>query len=163
MSYSLAEAMTRYGVKTAIEKYGLDTVGMWDIHGEDPNCDMGGYHSEPYLGEFYGTLRDCIAYANDLPGFWGWGSGGSFKLNKTSTKAKLVSNDLRDLMEFTNALVLVTPNVAKMKKMKGYDAWQKVARDLAEEEELLKSEQEVARLMAEKQALDAKIAKLRKK
>lgn len=159
---TFAEMLVRYGVKSAVDQYGLSKIGMWDIHGEDPNCDLGGSHHEPYLGQFYGSLKDCIMYANDLPGFWSWGGGGRFTLSEVGTKAKELSDDVRGLMDFANAL-MAPWDTAKLKKMKGFGTWQKLTKDLAEEDELVKSEQEVAKLMAQKQALDAKIAKLRKK
>jgi hypothetical protein len=152
---TFAEMLTRYGIKSSVEEHGLSKVGMWDIYGEDPNCDLGGSHHEPHLGQFYGTLEACIKYADNLPGFWSWGGGGRFQLSKVGTKAKT-------LMEFTNALT-ASVEMSKLKKLKGFDVWQRVWKELLEEDELIQSEQEVAKLMAQKQALDAKIAKLRKK
>lgn len=154
--------LTRYGIKSSVDEYGLNKVGMWDIYGEDPNCDLGGIHHEPHLGQFYGTLEACIKHADNLPGFWSWGGGGRFKLSEVGTKAKNLSDDVRSLMTLTNAL-MGPWDLIKAKKLKGFDVWQRLTRELAEEDELIESEQEVAKLMAQKQALDAKIAKLRKK
>ena len=57
----------------------LTVIGIWEVRGEDPNCDMGGTHHQPYLGTFTGELRDVIFMAVDLPGFWNWGAGGDIK------------------------------------------------------------------------------------
>ena len=59
--------------------YGADEEGTWAIHGEDPNCDMGGHHYEPHLETVTGKYGDAVDYALALPGFFGWGSGGSIR------------------------------------------------------------------------------------
>ena len=41
-----------------LEKHQLNEYGTWEVRGEDPNCDMGGYHHEPLLGYFEGTLEE---------------------------------------------------------------------------------------------------------
>lgn len=56
--------------------YNLKEKGVWSIYGEDPNCDMGGSHHEPYLGKVEGTLENAIKYAVKLHGFFTWGGGG---------------------------------------------------------------------------------------
>jgi hypothetical protein len=56
-----------------------DEQGVWDIHGEDPNCDLGGHHHEPFLETVSGTYRNVVEYAIGLRGFFNWGSGGSIK------------------------------------------------------------------------------------
>lgn len=50
--------------------------GLWKIHGEDPNCDMGGSHSEPDLGTVLGTYARAVDYALEQPAFIVWGGGG---------------------------------------------------------------------------------------
>lgn len=62
-----------------LKKHSLNEEGMWQIFGEDPNCDFGGTHIKPNLGFVEGKLEDVIEYAVDLPNFWSWGSGGSIK------------------------------------------------------------------------------------
>lgn len=57
----------------------LSEHGLWDIYGEDPNCDFGGYHSEPFLERVDGTYRQAVAYALTLPKFVTWGTGGSVR------------------------------------------------------------------------------------
>ena len=47
------------------------------VYGEDPNCDMGGSHICPFLGNIEGTFQDVLEYAaNNMHGFYQWGGGG---------------------------------------------------------------------------------------
>lgn len=62
-----------------IKLYDPDTFGRWKIFGEDPNCDMGGHHENPYLETVDGTYKNVVKYALSLPRFIGWGSGGTIK------------------------------------------------------------------------------------
>ncbi len=66
-SYSYAELS---------KKYSMDEPGLWNIYGEDANCDFGGPHHTPFLEQVEGKLGDVIFYAVELTGFWQWGSGG---------------------------------------------------------------------------------------
>lgn len=52
--------------------------GLWSIHAEDSNCDMGGPHSNPFIETFEGTFRDAAFRATiDLKSnYFTWGSGG---------------------------------------------------------------------------------------
>lgn len=59
-----------------MRKHKLEEYGIWKILGEDPNCDFGGSHHNPYLGIVEGILDDVIKYAESLPNFWQWGAGG---------------------------------------------------------------------------------------
>ena len=61
-------------------KYPLSTEGIWNVRGEDPNCDWGGSHIMPQLGHYTGKLEDVIRFAVTLPNFWAWGAGGDFTL-----------------------------------------------------------------------------------
>lgn len=65
--------------KSLLERHRLDEDGIWRILGEDPNCDFGGYHHQPELETVAGKLRDVVAYAVELPGFWQWGAGGDIR------------------------------------------------------------------------------------
>jgi len=85
---------TYYG-KNLLEKYSLDQEGLWQILGEDPNCDFGGYHYQPDLGIVEGKLRDVIDYAVELPGFWTWGGGGDIRLRNAPKKINPVENKRR--------------------------------------------------------------------
>lgn len=62
--------------KELLKKHKLTDKGLWRIRGEDPNCDLGGYHSQPDLGTVEGTLQNVIEYAVLLKNFWTWGYGG---------------------------------------------------------------------------------------
>lgn len=64
-----------YG-KQLLKKFALTDHGVWKIHGEDPNFDMGGFHHMPHLGTFQGTLEEAIMYATKLNG---WGYGGNIE------------------------------------------------------------------------------------
>lgn len=66
-----------------------NTRGKWKIFGEDPNCDMGGSHHEPYLETVEGTLKDAVMYAIELKGFWNWGGGGRLELAEDEKVKKL--------------------------------------------------------------------------
>ena len=59
-----------------------------DVYGEDPNCDMGGSHISPFLGNFEGTFQEVLEHAaNNVRGFYAWGGGGyvtPFKEKKES-------------------------------------------------------------------------------
>lgn len=68
--------------KKLLEKHSLEEVNTWDIYGEDPNCDMGGYHSTPFLERVHGRLQDVIEYATQLPRFYQWGGGGDIVAHK---------------------------------------------------------------------------------
>jgi hypothetical protein len=71
---------TSWAGKDLLIKHSLDEEGIWEIYGEDPNCDFGGHHHTPKLGTVQGKLRDVIMYGASLPSFWQWGSGGHFTL-----------------------------------------------------------------------------------
>lgn len=75
--------------KQLFEKYSKDEIGIWQVFGEDPNCDFSGCHSQPSLGFYDGFLQDIVYYAVDLPNFWSWGGGGDFKKVKIETVAAL--------------------------------------------------------------------------
>lgn len=49
----------------------------WVVRGEDPNCDLGGYHHQPLLGVVHGTYRAAVMWAVQHPGFYAWGNGGT--------------------------------------------------------------------------------------
>jgi len=65
-----------YAYRALLQKHTLTETGIWRVHGEDPNCDLGGYHHMPDLGTYEDRLEDIIAYAVTLSGFWQWGAGG---------------------------------------------------------------------------------------
>jgi len=65
-----------YTGKQVLESYKFEDDGFWKIRGEDPNCDMGGYHHMPELGIFNGTFREALMFAFNHPQFYAWGGGG---------------------------------------------------------------------------------------
>ena len=62
-----------YSGKRILEEYSLAVPGIWEIRGEDPNCDFGGYHHQPYLETVNCTLEKAIKYAVTLDRFFTWG------------------------------------------------------------------------------------------
>lgn len=68
-----------YSGKRLLEHHSLDEKGLWKVKGEDPNCDMGGYHHQPELGIVDGTLKEALEYAIQHPSFYTWGGGGDFE------------------------------------------------------------------------------------
>lgn len=64
-----------YG-RDLMSKHTLDEQGIWQVLGEDPNCDFGGYHHMPELGFFEGTLEQVIRKAVSMDNFYTWGGGG---------------------------------------------------------------------------------------
>jgi hypothetical protein len=75
-----------YSYKQLMKNHSLSEHGIWEILGEDPNCDMGGSHHQPSLEIVEGTLEKAIQYGVELPGFWQWGGGGSIIKRETKIK-----------------------------------------------------------------------------
>ena len=69
-----------YSGKELMKKHALEDVGVWQVYGEDPNCDLGGSHHQPLLGTFSGKLKNIVAKGVTMQRFWTWGAGGDFKL-----------------------------------------------------------------------------------
>ncbi len=67
-----------YG-RQLVEAHTLDEYGLWEVKGEDPNCDFGGVHIQPKLGIVQGTLKQALVYALNHPNFYTWGSGGKIE------------------------------------------------------------------------------------
>lgn len=68
--------LATYNGKALLVKYPLTEQGIWEVFGEDANCDLAGPHYTPSLGHLSGALIDVIKIAVDLQGFWQWGAGG---------------------------------------------------------------------------------------
>lgn len=62
-----------------MKEHKLSDVGVWEILGEDPNCDYAGTHVQPHIGYVEGTLEKALLYAVKQPNWYSWGSGGSVK------------------------------------------------------------------------------------
>ena len=67
---------TTYNGQSLFHKHKLDEEGVWEIYGEDPNCDFGGPHHTPKLGTFSGKLSNVLEIALQLSNFYTWGGGG---------------------------------------------------------------------------------------
>jgi len=78
-----------YSGTKAISEYGLDKYGIWEVKGEDSNADFGGYHYQPSLGLFEGTLDQVIRKATSMSSFYSWGGGGSIILREKPEVLKL--------------------------------------------------------------------------
>lgn len=70
---------TKYNGQELLKDYELDSIGTWEVFGEDPNCDFAGSHHMPKLGTFQGKLSDVLEIAVELNGFYQWGSGGEIR------------------------------------------------------------------------------------
>lgn len=78
-----------YSGSRLLEKHNLDEYGTWKVEGEDRNPDMGGYHHEPLLGYFEGTLEQVIKKAYTLKDWMTWGAGGSITKIEPEKTTKL--------------------------------------------------------------------------
>jgi hypothetical protein len=85
----LADFQNSWSYKHILEDHSLDEYGIWQVFGEDSNCDMGGSHYMPELGLYEGKLADVIAIAVELPNFWQWGSGGDIRKSKVVKPIKV--------------------------------------------------------------------------
>jgi len=85
---------TSYSGRELLKKHSLTETGLWQIFGEDPNCDFGGSHHNPDLGFAEGDLKSVIEYAVELPQFWTWGGGGSIR--KVSHVVKATPDTARE-------------------------------------------------------------------
>lgn len=86
------------------EEYSPEEQGTWNIYGEDPNCDFGGHHSQPFLGTVTGTYKNVLEYAQTLAGWTTWGGGG--RIQKISPTVDV------------DTLPKVNPRIAKLKEEK---------------------------------------------
>ncbi len=69
----------KFGVNLRYSTYSSVDNGycVYSVFGEDSNCDLGGYHHNPFLGNVEGTFKDVLEYAaNNMNGFYAWGGGG---------------------------------------------------------------------------------------
>lgn len=76
LEYKLQKYKESYGYQALMRKHNLYEVGLWEVLGEDPNCDLGGPHHSPFLGRVDGRLDKVIEWAVMQPNFWQWGGGG---------------------------------------------------------------------------------------
>lgn len=100
---SYSDYINTYNGKALLKKYTLGTESIWHIKGEDPNCDLGGIHSQPSLGYIEGRLDDVIKVAVKMDSFWTWGSGGTITLHKEPI-VKQASKVLADEFELKSLI-----------------------------------------------------------
>lgn len=108
MSQSKYEQYTKtYSGRELLKNHFLSETGIWQVLGEDPNCDYTGSHHNPELGVFDGTLDDVIRLAVELPEFWQWGAGGKIKkltIVKVDPLATAHIADIREKIKELDAL-----------------------------------------------------------
>lgn len=80
-------------------KHPSDRFGLWEIRGEDPNCDLGGSHHMPLLTRVEGEYAEAVELAVSLDGFFNWGPGGSVELVEFAKLEKGTAARLRALQE----------------------------------------------------------------
>lgn len=71
-------------------QYSANEEGIWEVFGEDENCDLGGPHHQPFLGRFEGRFIDVLTHAVALPAFYTWGGGGEIKKHEPIITHKVV-------------------------------------------------------------------------
>jgi hypothetical protein len=81
------------------ENYNNAEYGVWVAHGEDPNCDFGGYHHNPILGYYEGKYIDVLEYCRNLKGWSTWGSGGYLEKYIAPTIIKINDKSLKRKQE----------------------------------------------------------------
>lgn len=105
-----------YSGRELLKKHNLNEYGIWQVKGEDPNCDFGGHHYQPDLGIYEGTLRDVIEIAVQLSGFWTGGAGGDIIKKNLEKVDKTTSIERRQKREL---LTNLEKQVADLKKELG--------------------------------------------
>lgn len=91
-----------YSGTKLLKEHSLEEYGIWQVRGEDSNCDLGGHHYMPELGIFEGYLKDVLQVAVELPGFWTWGGGGDItkkNLEKIDSTTAQVRKQKRELLK----------------------------------------------------------------
>jgi hypothetical protein len=89
-----------YSGSELLTKHSLSETGIWQVFGEDPNCDMGGSHVQPDLGLYEGALEDVIREAVNLGRFWQWGGGGRIVKKTTPVVKKVKTQTERMTAEY---------------------------------------------------------------
>lgn len=108
-----------YSGKQLLEKHSLNTVGIWEICGEDSNCNLGGSHFQPRLCIVQGKLQDIIMFGTNMTGFWQWGAGGCFNfIGESIPTVDAQTTVVREALEKEEAeLVQKLEKVRKQLKM----------------------------------------------
>ena len=93
--------------------YPDNQVGVWEVRGEDTNCDFGGSHHRPYIGTFSGTFIDVVSMAVEMPQFWTWGRGGEIKLVTVKKIDSAVTAKRKKLQEELQSIELRAAEIKK--------------------------------------------------
>lgn len=101
--------LSTYAGGKLVEKHSFTEEGVWNVKGEDPNCDWG---PRPDLGTYQGKLEDIIEMAVELPGFWQWGSGGTISKTNVLTCTS-TTNKKRE--EVRNTIAALEKQLAKLR------------------------------------------------
>ena len=109
-----------------------NTYGIYKIFGEDPNCDFGGTHHQPYLGKLKGYYNDVLNRAKKMNRWSTWGGGGYIDLIDEHEFVEDVSIDLIDehvsigkssddfnnIHDLETKIKILKDNLEKLKKQK---------------------------------------------
>lgn len=112
MNKTTIKYLETYAGRELVNKHTLNTVGVWRVRGEDPNCDWGGSHHQPDMGIYEGCLESVLDQVTAMSGFWQWGAGGSLELVKINP-AKTVAQVARD--QETDQEILAQLDAVKQK------------------------------------------------
>lgn len=113
MSNKFNKYLETWNGKRLLEQYSLDTEGIWQVNGEDPNCDFSGHHYQPDMGVCTGKLVDVIREYVEYSNFWTWGGGGSFRLISIKKITPETSGRTKVLKE---EIVQIEARLASLKK-----------------------------------------------
>ncbi len=88
-----------------------EVEGVWQIYGEDPNCDFGGPHIQPLLATVQGKYAAVVEHALGLGQFFTWGGGGKIErveilqVDAASTKRRKDLNSQRQVLSLQLAQI----------------------------------------------------------
>lgn len=68
-----------YSGQKLMKEYHISDYGIWEILGEETNCDYNGPHHQPHIAYVKGTLEKALLYAVKQPKWKTWGNGGVIK------------------------------------------------------------------------------------
>jgi hypothetical protein len=106
-----------YSGRELLATHSLSETGIWQVFGEDPNCDMQGSHVQPDLGLFEGKLDDVIREAVSLGNFWQWGSGGRIVKKTTPVVKKVKTQTERMSAEYEELVAMKAELKAALAKV----------------------------------------------
>lgn len=112
-----------YSGRELLKKHSLNESGTWRVHGEDPNCDWGGWHDMPFIGTFEGKLENVIRQVVEMPGFWQHGAGGKIEkvnvIKDTGTTNQIM--ELRNQCKVAQETLNTTEQAGVLTMNKKYD------------------------------------------